>query len=81
MYIANASVLTDCSHSSLSLNLCTFAPPSTTLATVHIINFLILNDMDTKKSNNNQNYDERPVGEFFWIDDYRFARKVERIEY
>lgn len=35
----------------------------------------------TKKSNNNQNYDERPVGKFFWIDDYRFARKVERIEY
>lgn len=35
----------------------------------------------TKKSNNNQNYNERPVGEFFWIDDYRFARKVERIEY
>ena len=23
----------------------------------------------TKESNNNQNYDERPVGEFFWIGD------------
>lgn len=23
----------------------------------------------TKKSNNNQNYDERPVGGFFWFGD------------
>lgn len=34
----------------------------------------------TKKSNNNQNYDERPVGEFFWVGN-RLIRLVERIYY
>ena len=37
--------------------------------------------MEHTKKNSNNNYDERPVGEFFWIDNYRYARKVERIEY
>jgi hypothetical protein len=34
----------------------------------------------TKKSNNNQNYDERPVGGFFWIGN-RLIRLVKRIYY
>lgn len=34
----------------------------------------------TKKSNNNQNYDERPVGEFFLVGN-RLISLVERIYY
>lgn len=36
--------------------------------------------MSTKKRNNNQYYDERPMGEFFWIGD-RLVRLVKRISY
>ena len=34
--------------------------------------------MNTKA--NNRNYDERPVGEFFWVDD-RLVRLVEQTRY
>lgn len=36
--------------------------------------------MNTKESNNNRNYDERPIGEFFWAGN-RLIRLVERIYY
>lgn len=62
------AVLTDNSHSLLSLFLCNFVSSSYRLTTVHIINPQNSNNMNAKESNN-QNYDECPVGEFFWIGD------------
>lgn len=73
------AVLTDNSHSLLSLFLCNFVSSSYRLTTVHIINPQNSNNMNVKESNN-QNYDECPVGGFFWVGN-RLIRLVERIYY
>lgn len=73
------TIFTDGSHSLLSLFLCNFASSSYRLTTVHIINPQNSNNMNAKESNK-RNYDERPVGGFFWVGN-RLIRLVERIYY
>lgn len=73
------AVLTDNSHSLLSLFLCKFTSSNRHLTTVHIKNHQKFNNMNTKKSNK-RNYDECPVGKFLWIGD-SLVRIVKRMYY